>query len=249
MEYTLSVNGLEVAATFEEKDIEGFYLPLLRLLTRMKENRKVKLIVFLAAPPGCGKTTLSYFLQYLSENSEELIPLQAAGIDGFMYKKNVIKDMTIEIDGKTQPLAIYKGCPESFNVDALRNKLRIIRSGNITWPLYSRQIHDSVDDVITIDRDIVLIEGNYLLYNEGNWKDIHNYCDLSLFIHNDVSKLADRLINRKKMGGSSDSEAVTHYETSDKRNVETVMAHHYEPDIDVVLDGSTITSITSKIEL
>jgi len=51
------------------------------------------------------------------------------------------------------------------------------------------------------------------------------------------------------MGGSSDSEAVTHYETSDRRNVITVMNHHYEPDIDVVLDGSTITSITSHVEL
>ena len=249
MVYNLSVNGLEVAATFDEKDIEGFYLPLLRLLTRMKESRKDKLIVFLAAPPGCGKTTLSYFLQHLSDSHEDLIPLQAAGIDGFMYKKDVIKDMTLEVDGKTEPLAIYKGCPESFNVDALRNKLKAIKSGNITWPLYSRQIHDSVDDVITIDRDIVLIEGNYLLYNEENWKDIHEYCDLSLFIHNDAAKLAERLINRKKMGGSSNSEAVTHYETSDKRNVETVMNHHYDPDIDVVLDGSSITAITSKVEL
>ena len=62
------INGLTIDAVFTDKDIRGIFLPLLEKLYSLKEEKGRRILVMLAGPPGCGKSTLAWFLSYLSEN-------------------------------------------------------------------------------------------------------------------------------------------------------------------------------------
>ena len=248
MELTMNINELEVKAHYSDTDIENVFLPLLKMLTEKQKQLKRRMVVFIAAPPGCGKTTLTYFLQELSRKTDSLTNIQAIGIDGFMYKKAQVASMTVSVNGREEPMSIYKGCPESFNASLLRNKLSEIKEKDILWPYYSRITHDSEDDVIKVTGDIVLIEGNYLLYNKDEWTDIKNYCDYSIFMTIDPKTLEERLISRKKKGGSTLEEAIVHYQVSDRRNVITVLNNHHDPDLMLTFDGNNnLISAETKV--
>lgn len=55
------VNDIEVHAHFSDESVKEVFLPLLKKLTKMQQILGRRVIVFLAAPPGCGKTTLAFF--------------------------------------------------------------------------------------------------------------------------------------------------------------------------------------------
>jgi len=117
-----------------------------------------------------------------------------------------------------------KGCPETFDVEKLRDKLALIKTQNIRWPIYDRRIHDVIEDVVTVKRDIVLLEGNWLLLREGNWRDLYSFADHTLFITCEVGQLRERLIARKMRGGLTEAEATAFFENSDRVNAERVLS-------------------------
>lgn len=236
MIYQFKVNDLEIEVDYPQEDIEEVYLPLLEKLTNLQKAKNRRLIVFLAAPPGCGKTTLSYFLQYLSNERKEITPIQALGIDGFQYTQNYLNNTMI--NGKF--LAKYKGSPETFDVDSLIEKIQKLLNENISWPLYSRKLHDPIYDAIKVEKDIILIEGNYLLLNQGKWAELNSYCDYSIFLKNDYDVLEKRLIERKVMGGSSLKEATEHYQVSDSKNVLTVLNNSLPADLVIELNDNKV---------
>ena len=90
MKYEFVVNGLTIDAMYHEEDVENIFKPLLKKWKKIQEERKERIFVFLAAPAGCGKTTLSLFLQYLSKE-EGFQEIQAIGMDGFHYYNAYLK--------------------------------------------------------------------------------------------------------------------------------------------------------------
>ncbi len=71
---TLNVNGLTEQAVYNEETVQEVFLPLLRKLTAMWKKKGERLIVFMAAPPAAGKSTLSLFLEDLSKTVTICIP-------------------------------------------------------------------------------------------------------------------------------------------------------------------------------
>ena len=61
MNVTLTINGLTTQACFPRKDIDQLHLPLLQHFSALQRQQNRPLIVFLVAPPGSGKSTLSAF--------------------------------------------------------------------------------------------------------------------------------------------------------------------------------------------
>ncbi|WP_243096856.1 nucleoside/nucleotide kinase family protein [Thermohalobacter berrensis] len=233
--YKFLVNSLEVNAIYYEKDIENIFIPLLKKLTDMKKNKSKRLLVYLAAPPGVGKSTISSFLEYLSKESEEVEEIQAIGLDGFHYHQEYIKNNKAVVNGVEVPMVEVKGCPETFDLDKLKSKIKALRNGNVKWPIYDRSLHDVVEDQILVTKDIVLIEGNWLLLNEDGWRDLKDYCDYSIFIKADEFMVKDRLINRKIKGGSSKEDATKFYEKSDSKNVKRVLNNSLDADLELEL--------------
>ena len=212
--FPLVINGFTISADYEQEDMEMIFLPLLRKLSEFQKEKKRRLLVFLAAPPAVGKSTLASVLAHLSRVDEQLCEIQDIGLDGFHYPQRYLDSHTMLKDGIRIPLRDVKGCPETFDIKKLTEALRIIRDQDITWPVYDRNLHDVVEDQIQISKDILLLEGNWLLLQEEGWKE-----------------LKQRLIERKIQGGLSRSEAIAFYERSDGRNVSRVLQHSMQADL------------------
>ena len=223
--YDMTVNSLPQKIRYNPDTVEGLFLPLLRRLTEMQRAAARRILVFLAAPPATGKSTLLQFLEELTRTHAELTPVQALGMDGFHYPNNYLAAHTILRDGVETPLKSIKGAPETFDVALLAEKLRAAKKGVTAFPVYDRRIHDPRSDALKVDAAILLIEGNWLLLDEEPWRDLRALADYTLRIDVSSALLRDRLIGRKVQGGLSEGEATAFYEASDAANVRRFAAH------------------------
>lgn len=233
----LNVNGFIIEAEYTEQEIHSVFIPLLNEMTERRREKGKRLIVFLAAPPGTGKTTLSLYLEKLYSEHFSSFSFQSISIDGFHHSRDyLMSHYMIEKDDKIL-LNDIKGSPETFDVSALKTALQTLENEPVHWPLYDRNAHDVSEKKVNVDADIVLIEGNWLLLNEADWHELADYCDYSIFIRTDEKLLKTRLIERKLRGGVSREEADRFYEQSDSKNVKRVLANHLDPDMTLYLNN------------
>ncbi len=232
--YQLEVNGVTVTAYYPEEDIRNVYLPLLEEWSALQNKTNQRIIVFLAAPAGCGKSTLAAFLEQLAEE-HGIAGVQALGMDGFHYPQSYLDTHTALLEGTELPLAQIKGHPLTFDVPKLRNVLESLRHDGIAWPYYSRQIHDPIENAIPVTGTIILLEGNYLLYEEEPWNGLFRFCDASLFLSMEEDVLIKRIIERKVQTGRSAEEARHTVYASDLRNIRLVLNHSKCADHEIIL--------------
>ena len=236
MDVLLKVNGFDVRASYDDKVVNQLLVPLLHRLTRLQATRGGRLVAFLAAPPGAGKSTLAAFLELLSGQTPDVTPLQAVGMDGFHYPNAYLDGHSFEEGGRTVGMRSRKGAPQTFDVDGLRAALLDVRDANPRpWPTYSRVLHDVVPASLPIREKIVLVEGNYLLLDQGRWTGLVDLADYTVFLRAPEPLLQERLVARKMAGGMSHAEALAWYEASDGRNVKAVLTHHSPADLELEL--------------
>lgn len=225
-DYRFDVNGFSVTASYEEHTVQELFLPLLRRWTQMYRERGRRILVFLSAPPGVGKTTLTKFMEHLSRTEVGLEPLAAVGLDGFHYHADYIAAHTVTVDGVEVPMKQVKGAPETYDIPKLMDTLRAMRADEVIWPIYDRNLHDVVEDGVRVSTNIVLVEGNWMLSSEGAWATVAELCDDSIFIEAAPEEVRDRLIARKIRGGLTPEAAEAFYERSDRSNVLRLMEKH-----------------------
>lgn len=222
MNVTLTINGLATQACFPRQDIDQLHLPLLHRFSALQRQQNRPLIVFLVAPPGSGKSTLSAFWQKLSSETPGLLPLQTLPMDGFHHRNRWLD---------THGLRQHKGTPETFDLAKLRDALRALREPDSRWPEYSRTLHEPVEEAISVTAPVLIVEGNWLLLNEPGWASLASMCDLSIFIEADPDTLRGRLIGRKIRGGLTPQQAGDFYAMTDGPNVTRVLEQSQSADI------------------
>lgn len=244
MNIRLTINGFEDTVHFDDAAISGLFLPILQAISRRQRELGRRMTVFLAAPPGTGKSTLAAFLEQLSRETPGLTPLQALGMDGFHHHQDYILSHTALCCGREVPMRLIKGAPESFDLEKLRQTLSDIRSDSLLWPLYDRRLHDVVENAIPVQAPIVLVEGNWLLLDEPGWSDLPH--DAGIFIHADPEQLRRRLVERKMRGGTSREEAEAHYLRSDGPNVLRCLSRHLPADWTLTMTGTGAFQLNGK---
>ena len=221
--YNMEVNGIWQEVRFSTEAIEKIFMPLLHELTDLKMTLDRKVIAYLVAPPGAGKSTLAQFLEKLSrERSDEVDPIRALSMDGFHYTAAYMNITSVERDGEKFLMRDIKGAPETFDVDLLIDKIREVRQEGTNWNVYDRRIHDVLPDYWSVEDDIILLEGNYLLLKETGWTNVRVLSDYSVFIDAEPTILRERLVNRKIAGGWSREDAEKFFDFSDAKNIERV---------------------------
>ena len=151
-------------------------------------------------------------------------------MDGYHYTAAYMKIKTIERDGEQVLMQDVKGAPETFDVDLLVDKIREARQEGTNWNIYDRKIHDVLPDYWSVEDDILLIEGNYLLLKEAGWTNVRVLGDYSVFIEAPIEILRGRLIDRKVAGGWSREDAERFFEFSDAKNIERVLKNSARAD-------------------
>ena len=236
MNFSTIINGLTVNAHYSEKSVNEIFIPFLKKLTRLQKEKGERVIAFLAAPPGTGKSTLCAFLEDLSKKTDCVSPICIIGMDGFHKKQEYLLSHTAVIDESEVPMVKIKGNPITFDTEKLREKLaEVKKGGKVLWPLYDRLLHDPVEDAVEVNGDIVLIEGNYLLLNTDGWKHLRDFADYTVYIKASTEDLRRRLVDRKSASGTPRDEAEHFVETSDLVNAVTCNTESTEADLTLIM--------------
>jgi hypothetical protein len=223
----LDINGFKQESYFKEETINKVFIPLIEKLENIDQE---KVIVYLAAPAGAGKSTIVNFLELLSKELG-YNNIQAIGIDGFHYPNSYLKKTIGMVNGEEQLLIDVKGCPETFDIDFLLEKIKSLKTGDVKWPIYDRNIHDVIKDGVEVNKNIVLIEGNWLLLNENKWNQLAKLADYTIMIKADCDQLKSRLVNRKVKGKLTYQAAEKFVENSDLKNVRRVNENSKQADL------------------
>ena len=240
-EYNVNINGIEVNARYDEKNINEIFYPLLKELTDLHRKSKRRVLVFLAAPPGAGKSTLASFLESLSAKKPELEEVQAIGMDGFHRRQEYLLSHTLIRDGREIPMVDVKGTPETFDLEKLEDAIKKVSSGKICgWPVYDRLLHDPVEDAITVSKSIVLLEGNYLLLGVDGWDRLSSYADYTVQVRAEESMLRERLVSRRVASGHPSDTAGEFVDFSDMYNARLCLDRSKKADLTLLTyaDGS-----------
>jgi pantothenate kinase len=173
------------------------------------------LLVGIAGGPGAGKTTLS---RELAAELERLgYSVVTVPMDGFHLSNARLEELG---------LAEVKGAPETFDVGAFVSTLERIRGGEQVYaPSFDHGVGEPQENSIVVvpETDIVIIDGNYLLYDGDGWGDVQGLLDQVLFLDVPWEICRWRLITRRLYYGASYGAAIEWVDGSDKRNYQTVM--------------------------
>ena len=58
IEHPITINGIDVRAQYSERAVKEIFLPLLKKLKDLRQEKGGRALMMLAAPPGAGKSTL-----------------------------------------------------------------------------------------------------------------------------------------------------------------------------------------------
>lgn len=235
--FDVKINGLDVNAHYSDRAIHDIFLPFLQEMTDLHKKLQRRILIMLAAPPGAGKSTLLAYLEKLSVECAGLEKIQTIGIDGFHRYQDYLLTHTTVRDGETIPMVRIKGAPETFDLDKLTKSVRRVAAGEVCgWPQYDRLLHNPVEDAITVDGGIVLLEGNYLLLDEDGWRDLRQYADYTIMIRAEEDMLRERLVARRMKTGVPEKESGEFVDYSDMVNVRTCLEKSMPADLTLWID-------------
>ncbi len=95
---------------------------------------------------------------------------------------------------------------------------------NLKVPIYSREIHDVIDNALSIEphHKIIITEGNYLFSDMEGWCEIKDIVDLKIYIEAKKEVCEKRLLERHMHGGKTEIEALEKIKKVDMKNFDLI---------------------------
>jgi pantothenate kinase len=149
---------------------------LVSCVEEMEQPPGRPLMVALAGPPGVGKSTTAAALVERLRASGLLVALLP--MDGFH-----LADPELRRLGRSD----RKGAPDTFDAEGLIALLERIRRGpaSTVWaPEFDRSAEAAIAGSIAVEPgvSVVVVEGNYLLHDDGPWKAVAELFDLRAYL-------------------------------------------------------------------
>jgi len=190
-----------------------------KLARELLARSSARFLLGIAGPPGSGKSTLAAELAAAlnCEARQEIAAVVA--LDGFHLPN-------AELDRRG--LRPRKGAPETFDAPGLVTLLTRLRrsSRTVLAPIYSRELHEPVSHAVRIGPAIrlIIVEGNYLLLDQGPWSPVRALLDETWYLQMPCEVCMARVRDRHIRGGCSAELAAEKIETNDRPNYEIVAA-------------------------
>lgn len=145
-----------------------------------------RFLIAIAGPPGAGKSTMADNLVGALKAqgaSAEVLPM-----DGFHMDNGILIE---------RGLLARKGVPESFDVRGFLDIIRAVRAADqeVLVPVFdrSREIAIASARVVSPKHRFIIVEGNYLLLNQGKWTELAGLFDFSIMLAPPIEVLEERL--------------------------------------------------------
>ena len=170
----------------------------------------------LAGPPAAGKSyianALCRDLNKYSPDSAVVLPMDGYHLDNALLEKRGIRDR--------------KGAPHTFDIAGFIHILQRISLGDeidIAVPVFDRSLELSRAAGRLIPRTArhILVEGNYLLLDQPEWRDLAGFFTTTVMITAPRSLLERRLMQRWQ--NLSPTQAREKCESNDLPNADLVM--------------------------
>ena len=170
----------------------------------------------LAGPPAAGKSyvanALCRDLNKYSPDSAVVLPMDGYHLDDALLEKRGIRDR--------------KGAPHTFDISGFIHILQRISLGDeidIAVPVFDRSLELSRAAGRLIPRTArhILVEGNYLLLDQPEWRDLASFFTTTVMITAPRSLLERRLMQRWQ--NLSPTQAREKCESNDLPNADLVM--------------------------
>ena len=185
-------------------------------------GRQGRFMTALVGPPGSGKSTLAEAVVQAIGPGAKAVPM-----DGFHYDDRVLT---------ARGMRARKGAPDTFDVAGFSNLLSRLRDADeteIAIPLFDRSLELSRAgaDIVTPQDRFLVVEGNYLLLNEGPWAGLAQRFDLTVWIDVPEAELDRRLCDRWAHYGKSPQEARAWIDSNDMPNIRRTIAGSRPADV------------------
>lgn len=182
---------------------------------RRYADARDRFLLGITGPPGVGKSTLASSLLQLLKPDAVVV-----GMDGFHLANRVLAQLG---------LSRRKGAPDTFDTagfTALLARLRSNDDGVVYAPEFHRELEESIAGAVAVARTmpIVIVEGNYLLLDDGPWRGLRDLLDEVWYLDIDGRTRRERLMRRHVAFGKSPAEARRWVLEIDERNAALVEA-------------------------
>jgi len=189
-----------------------------------------RLLVAIAGAPGSGKTTLAR--EVARRLNLQKVPTIVVPMDGF-HLDNAILD--------ARDLTLRKGAPETYDADGFINLIKRLKVNvEVIAPVFDRARDIAIAGAVAIPADcpVVIVEGNYLMFDEAPWSSLAPIWDLAVWVDTPMAKLRCRLIQRWLSLNHSRTVATRRAESNDIPNAERIIAKALPCDLVLTDPGS-----------
>jgi pantothenate kinase len=188
-------------------------IPLLAQRARRLMVPGERRLLGLAGAPGAGKSTLALALCAALGPAAARVPM-----DGFHLANQVLAGLG---------LADRKGSPPTFDAGGFQALLRRLRAADedvVYAPEFYRDLEEPIAGALPVGRDVslVVVEGNYLLLDDGPWCGTAELFDEVWFLRPDETVRRRGLLARHRSYGRSAADAEFWVSHNDDPNAEVV---------------------------
>ncbi|THC93933.1 hypothetical protein EYZ11_006580 [Aspergillus tanneri] len=175
-------------------------------------NRK-RYLVAISGVPGSGKTTTAAAVAQRLNSGVPPTRTSLLSMDGWHLSRATLDQLP-----NREEAYIRRGAPWTFDVARFVAFVRRLRqwadsepsdstdrpgSDVIYAPSFDHETKDPVENGITIrdDASIIIIEGNYLLLDEPDWREVARLVDYRIFVDTDLQEARERVAKRHVKAG------------------------------------------------
>ncbi|MBN2629854.1 MAG: nucleoside/nucleotide kinase family protein [Rhodobacteraceae bacterium] len=189
-------------------------------LIRSRAMGQGRFLTALAGPPGAGKSTLAQAVVAAIGRGARVVPM-----DGFHFDDAVLI---------ARGMRARKGAPDTFDTAGFIHLIQRLRNEDaVAIPVFDRDLELSraAADVVLPEDRIVVVEGNYLLLDEGPWRALDGAFDLTVWIDVPEAELDRRLMARWAHHGKTPAQARAWIDGNDMPNIRRTIAGSRRADV------------------